>query len=77
MIAMTVYILMSWFPNAWQSRFGYWLGRLVDPFLAIFRRFIPAIMGIDFSPILAFFVLSLLQRGLNWVYLAIMTALLR
>ncbi|WP_018753225.1 YggT family protein [Paenibacillus sanguinis] len=60
-----VYILMSWVPNARESFIGELLGKLVEPYLAIFRRFIPPIMGaIDISPIVALFVLRLAVDGL-------------
>jgi len=47
-IALVVYILMSWFPGAYNTAVGRFLGRICEPFLSIFRRFIPAIAGIDF-----------------------------
>ncbi|WP_110945149.1 YggT family protein [Paenibacillus phocaensis] len=60
-----VYILMSWVPNARDSFIGELLGKLVEPYLAPFRRFIPPIMGmIDISPIIALFVLRLAAFGL-------------
>lgn len=34
---------------------------LSDPYLNIFRRFIPPVGMIDFSPIVAFFVLGIIQ----------------
>lgn len=59
-----VYVLMSWLPNVRESFVGELLGKLVEPYLAPFRRFIPPIMGmIDISPIVALFVLQLAQRG--------------
>lgn len=59
-----VYVLMSWLPNVRESFIGELLGKLVEPYLAPFRRFIPPIMGmIDISPIIALFVLQLAQRG--------------
>lgn len=59
-----IYVLMSWLPNVRESSVGEWLGKLVEPYLAPFRRFIPPIMGmIDISPIIALFVLQLAQRG--------------
>ncbi|MGC6587369.1 YggT family protein [Paenibacillus sp. JZ16] len=59
-----VYVLMSWLPNVRESFIGELLGKLVEPYLAPFRRFIPPIMGmIDISPIVALFVLQLAQRG--------------
>ncbi|KRN25578.1 YggT family protein [Lacticaseibacillus camelliae] len=71
MLAMVVYVLMSWFPGAWQSRFGQWLGRIVNPFLNVFD-FIPPIFGIDFSPLIAFFVLDLVRSGLGTIFSAIL-----
>jgi len=59
-----VYVLMSWLPNVRESFIGELLGKLVEPYLSPFRRFIPPIMGmIDISPIVALFVLQLAQRG--------------
>ncbi|AYB45530.1 YggT family protein [Paenibacillus lautus] len=59
-----VYVLMSWLPNVRESFVGELLGKLVEPYLAPFRRFIPPIMGmIDISPIVALFVLQLAERG--------------
>jgi len=77
MIAITVYILMTWFPNAMNSRLGYYLGRIVDPYLNLFRRFIPAIMGLDFSPVIALFVITVAQRVLNWAFFSLLTAMVR
>lgn len=71
MMAMVVYVLMSWFPGAWQSRFGQWLGRIVEPFLNLFH-IIPPILGIDFSPLIAFFVLDLVRSGLGTIFNAIL-----
>lgn len=51
MIMVFVYILISWFPNAQGTAIDRFLERWVDPFLSIFRRFIPAIAGLDLSPI--------------------------
>lgn len=63
-----IYILMSWLPNVRDSFIGELLGKLVEPFLAPFRRFIPPLMGmIDFSPIIALFVLRLAAIGLSSV----------
>lgn len=60
-----VYILMSWFPvGAGIVGDVYrFLGRLCDPYLDLFRRFIPPIGGmIDVSPIVALLVLQLATR---------------
>lgn len=57
-------ILMSWLPNAKESSFGKMLSSLTDPYLDIFRKFIPPLGMIDFSPIVAIFALNLASRGL-------------
>jgi YggT family protein len=60
-----IYVLLSWLPNARESFIGELLGRLVEPYLAPFRRFIPPIFGmIDISPIVALIVLNLASYGL-------------
>ncbi|WP_046230427.1 MULTISPECIES: YggT family protein [Paenibacillus] len=59
------YVLMSWLPNARESFIGVFLGKLVEPYLGIFRRFIPSIGGmIDISPIVAIFALRFVAMGL-------------
>ncbi|MCP0886491.1 YggT family protein [Ligilactobacillus sp. WILCCON 0076] len=62
-VALVVYILMSWFPGAYQTSVGRFLMRICEPYLEIFR-FIPPVMGIDFSPIIAFFALTFIEKGL-------------
>lgn len=57
------YILMSWFPGARESSIGQWIGRLVEPYLELFRRVIPPLGMFDLSPIVAIFVLKLLENG--------------
>jgi YggT family protein len=57
-------ILMSWLPNAKESSFGRMLSSITDPYLDIFRRFIPPFGMIDFSPIVAIFALNLASRGI-------------
>lgn len=57
-------ILMSWLPNAKESNFGRMLSSITDPYLDIFRRFIPPFGMIDFSPIVAIFALNLASRGI-------------
>lgn len=60
-----IYILMSWLPNARESKFGEIIGKVVEPYLAPFRRFIPPIFGmIDISPIIAIIALRYAATGL-------------
>ncbi|WP_188776454.1 YggT family protein [Paenibacillus hunanensis] len=68
MYMIIIYILMSWLPSARESSFGQLLARLVEPYLAPFRRFIPPIGGVlDISPIVALFVLQLAFSGLIYL----------
>ncbi|MFF2886736.1 YggT family protein [Paenibacillus sp. NPDC057967] len=62
------YVLLSWFPNARESFIGQLLGRIVEPYIGIFRRFIPPIGGVlDLSPIVAIFALRFIVIGLQSV----------
>lgn len=38
------------------------IGKIVEPYLSVFRRSIPPIFGVDLSPIVALFVLNLVGR---------------
>lgn len=55
--------LMSWLPGAYESKLGKLIGKLVNPFLDIFR-FVPTLGGISFSPLIAIIVLELAEQGL-------------
>lgn len=61
--AIVIYILMSWLPGARESGLGRFLGRIVEPYLRIFR-FIPPIGMLDFSPIVAILALNFARNGL-------------
>ncbi len=61
-----VYILLSWSPALRFSSAGRFLASICDPFLNWFRRFSFTRIGpVDFSPILALGVLSILSMTLN------------
>jgi YggT family protein len=62
--ALIVYILMSWFPNARDTKFGQILANICEPYLEPFRRIIPPIGILDISPIVAILVLNFATRGL-------------
>ena len=38
------------------------VNRLVAPYMNLFRRFVPPLGGIDFSPIIAIFALSIIEN---------------
>jgi YggT family protein len=64
LLCIFAYILTSWIPlpyNVWLNRAQRFLYDVVDPYLRLFRRFIPQLnmggLGLDLSPIFAILVL--------------------
>ncbi|WP_203332551.1 YggT family protein [Planococcus beigongshangi] len=57
-------VLMSWVPSIKESSIGQIISRVTDPYLDIFRRFIPPIGMIDISPIVAIITLQLASEGI-------------
>ena len=56
---MIIRVLLSWFPNInWYDPPFSILSQLTDPYLNLFRSIIPPLGGIDFAPMIAFFVLQ-------------------
>lgn len=61
-VLLIIRILLTWFPNVdWYKQPFALLSQLTDPYLNLFRSIIPPLGGIDFSPILGFLVLNLIQ----------------
>lgn len=60
---------MSWVPQARESSFGQLIGKVCEPYLGFFRKFIPPIGMFDFSPIIAIFLLYYIEKGLMIVIL--------
>ncbi|GAB4253250.1 MAG: YggT family protein [Thermoleophilia bacterium] len=60
-------VLLSWLPNP-SSEFVIaihnFLYQVTEPYLGVFRRFIPTFGAIDISPIIAIMVLFAIQRAL-------------
>ena len=76
LICIIAYIITSWIPLPYSvtlNRIQRFLYDVVDPYLRLFRRFIPQLnlggLGLDLSPIVAIIVLtivhSLIQSGLS------------
>lgn len=62
---IVIWCLLSWFPIKEGSviyDIAQAINKVVSPYIDIFRRFIPPISGIDFSPVVAIFVLGFLER---------------
>lgn len=67
-----LWCLLSFFPTAPGSFLDdckQVLGRLCVPYLSLFQRFIPPVGGLDFSPVVAILVLTLIERGLSSILL--------
>ena len=74
LLCIFAYILTSWIPlpyNVWLNRVQRFIYDVVDPYLRLFRRFIPQLslggLGLDLSPIVAIIVLyavNALAQGL-------------
>ena len=64
------YILTSWIRmpySPWLSRVQRFLYDVCDPYLRIFRRFIPPLGPLDLSPMVAIIVLFVLMRVIGTV----------
>jgi len=57
-----IYVLMTWFPlsGVFEEIFRV-LATVVEPYLNIFRRIVPAMGAMDFSPFVAILVLWAIQ----------------
>lgn len=58
------YCLFTWFPirsGSLLEDIGMVLQSIVGPYLNLFRRFLPPMGGIDWSPVLAILVLNMLE----------------
>jgi len=62
--AILVRILLSWVTPFGGGRVHQFLYNITEPILRLFRNLIPRMGMIDFSPIVAFFVLDLVQIGI-------------
>ncbi len=64
-ILLFVRIVGSWFPAIAQHALMRLVIQYTDPYLNVFRKFIPPIGGaLDLSPLLGFFVLQMLEKFL-------------
>jgi len=64
-IALIVRVISSWLPISPFSRWVRWSYQLSEPILAPLRRIVPNLGGLDITPILAYFLLSLTESLLH------------
>lgn len=55
------WVIGSWFPSFQATKFYEFLDNAIEPYARLFRGLIPPVAGFDFSIIVAFFVLNLVQ----------------
>lgn len=61
-ILLLIRIALGWFQVDFFNPPFSFLSQLTDPYLNLFRGLVPAMGGIDFSPMLGFMVLWLVQN---------------
>lgn len=62
---IVAWCLMSWIParpGGFLDDLRGAIGTLVEPYLGLFRRFIPPLGGVDWSPVVAILVLTVIER---------------
>lgn len=62
---IVIWCLLTWVPmrpGGFADDLRGALGMLVEPYLNLFRRFIPPLGGVDISPIVAILVLTAIER---------------
>jgi YggT family protein len=69
LVLIIAYIIASWLPlpyNVWLNRAQRFLYDVVDPYLRLFRRFVPGLslggLGLDLSPIFAIIALLIARE---------------
>jgi YggT family protein len=66
LLLIVVRILLTWFPTVeWMNQLTSVLSPITDPYLNVFRSFIPPIGGLDLSPIVAIIVLRFVAQILG------------
>ena len=61
-IMLFIRILSSWLPEIQDQKWLLFIKFYTDPYLNLFRRFIPPLGMFDLSPIVAFIALSFLEK---------------
>jgi YggT family protein len=67
MMMLFARIFSSWLPEIQQYRFMQFIAFYTDPYLNLFRKFIPPLGMIDISPIVAFLSLGLIEHIIKYI----------
>ena len=68
---LIIRILLSWIPHNQYHPIISYIYKLTEPILSPFRNMINPVGGMDISPIIIFFLLSLIQRYLIQLLISI------
>lgn len=60
---LVAYALLSWFPGAYQTKLGQLIIKISRPYLSLFDRFNLSFGPIDFTIIVAIFLLNIVSQG--------------
>jgi YggT family protein len=63
-VALIVRVISSWLPISPYSGWVRWSYALSEPILAPLRRIVPNLGGLDITPILAYFLLNIIESVL-------------
>jgi uncharacterized protein YggT (Ycf19 family) len=69
-IVLLAYIVMSWVRLPYSvtlERIQRFLHDVAEPYLRLFRRLLPMAGPLDFSPIVAFLALGLIDTLIHWI----------
>lgn len=71
-MVLFVRIIFEWVRIPYSSRVMRFLWNITEPLLAPIRRALPSFGGLDFSPLIAYFLLNLLEQAvfmmLGWIF---------
>lgn len=67
-IAIIVSVIASWLPVSQFSPWVRWSHRLSEPVLRPLRQFVPSLGGLDITPIIAYFLLGLIESAILHVF---------
>ena len=67
-IAIIVSVIATWLPISQFSPWVRWSHRLSEPMLRPVRQFVPSLGGFDFSPIIAYFLLGLIESAVLHIF---------
>lgn len=66
LVAIFVMIVISWVAPGTSSPVAYLLYQITEPFMAPFRKLLPSMGGLDFSPMIAVLILYISRNFVRW-----------